>query len=302
LIKFLGSNKEKLELTIDKAHYQPGQNVMGKLVISTGNEINARNLRFIVEGLEETKATVTEPHEINDSVTYQSQTYNDSDIFFSTDLKQFLSQSTDPNLISETQNGIIIHKGITEVPFQFKLPDNILSTYHGTNASINYKIKVTIDRKLRNDIEKSIPFDVITIRNNDYSTFEAHSFDSTTDGLSLRVVLQKNIYNVGDIIKGTVLLENPKSNSITVNGIRVGLVGSELTIAKGRSETKIIEKLEKEIVNWYENEQSQFEMKIPGSVNKSYKGKLSQLNWAIIATADIFMHSDLKTICAIELV
>jgi hypothetical protein len=235
-------------------------------------------------------------------VTYHSKTYNDSDIIFETDLKEFLSQSTNPHLIAEDQNGIMIHKGITEVLFQFRLPDNILSTYLGTNASITYRIKVTIDRKLRNDIEKSIPFDVVAKSNNDYSIFEVHSFDSTSDGLSLRLVVQKNIYNIGDIIKGTVVLENQKSRSVTVNSIHVGLIGSELTTAGGRSETRIIEKLENEIVNWYENEQSQFEIKIPESVNKSYKGKLSQLNWDIMARADVFMHSDLKTICGIQLV
>lgn len=325
MINLFGSSKENLYLTIDKAKYQAGETVKGKLVVSIDNkkDINARSFRIISEGEEKTKVTVNEPSTSyddkgNSTSSSHSVTYHDSDIFFSTNLEHFLSKSSNPSLISNTDNGITIHKGSTEMPFEFLLPNNILSSYNGRNASITYEIKATIDKKLRSDINSSISFDVVTIKeeeknNNNNSTIYASDKNRKT-GLYIILDLANNTYKIGDTIEGAIFIGKPNSNSnsnlnstktetTTIRGIKIKLIATEYATAHGRNVTTMIQSIDNEILNWKENEKTPFKIKIPETIiTKSYRSKLSKLYWEVKANVDIPMDKDLNAISRIEII
>jgi hypothetical protein len=74
-----------LFLNLEKSQYHNGQKVKGYLTITTNKDSVSRALKFIVEGKEETKITVSEPYSGSSSsysneyrnVTYTSSNYLD---------------------------------------------------------------------------------------------------------------------------------------------------------------------------------------------------------------------------------
>jgi hypothetical protein len=301
-----GNMQEIMDLSLDKSKYEAGETVRGKLVISRNNDFNARNFHFIAEGKEETEITVTERSYYN--TTYYSThdvTYRESNVFFSINLEHFLSKnSSNPSFIENTDKGIIIHKGRTEISFEFPLPNNALSTYKGKKVSINYEVKATIDKKFRSDTNALKSFDVVSInQNNNINTSSAiHASDKSSDN-SLNLVVAKNIYKQGDTIEGTIFIGNPNSTTTaTIRGIKIVLVTQEYATARGKNETTIIQSIDNEIPNWKFNEETPFQIKVPETITKSYRSKLSELYWEIKANVDIPMDSDLNAISRIEII
>jgi hypothetical protein len=312
LIKLFGggNTQEIMELALEKTKYQAGETVRGKLVMSTDKDIKARSFRFIAEGKEKTKVTVSEYSSSSNSSS--NVTYTASNLLFSTNLEQFLSQSSKPSIITNTGNGILLHKGSSEIPFEFPLPNNVLSSYRGINASIAYEVKATIDKKLYSDTNASVSFDVISItkENNNYPTnSKFYSSNKSSKGLYINLVIPKNVYKAGDIIEGTIFIGKPKPNSTTIpqkttttiRSIKIKLIATEYATASKRVDTSVIQSIDNEISNWKENEETPFEIKIPEEVDKSYRSKLSELYWEIKANLDIPMDKDLNAIARIEI-
>ena len=90
----------------------------------------SRALKFIVEGKEETKITVSEPYSGRSksssySNEYRNVTYTSSNVFFFQDILEFLMGNilTD---IDKMKNGkdVVIKKGKTEILFEFIIPYN----------------------------------------------------------------------------------------------------------------------------------------------------------------------------------
>jgi Arrestin (or S-antigen), N-terminal domain len=104
--------------------------------------------------------------------------YTENNIFFSHDLSQLLrSIINDNNNISDTDTEKEIAAGTNqEIPFEFTIPEYVLPSYKGKNASINYTIKATADRLKRVDINKKVPFRVL---NPNYNTL--HDNDNNND-------------------------------------------------------------------------------------------------------------------------
>ena len=314
MIKLFGGSdsQEKMDFMVDKLEYKSGETVSGKLVIDGKKDVNVRSFRFIVEGKEKTNVTVSEPYTRSDSqgnstTSYKNVTYSDSNVFLSINLEQFLSKSSNTSLITNTDkdSGIIIQKGSTEIPFEFPLPDNALSSYKGRNASINYEIKATIDKKLRSDINTSTSINVVSIKeeknNNNNSTIYV-SDKSSKKGLYIKLIVAKNIYKIGDTIEGTIFIGKPSSIATTIRSIKMKLIGTEYAIARGKKVTTVIQNIDNEIINWKENEETPFKVKIPETITKSYRSKLSELYWEIKVTVDIPMDSDLNALAKIKII
>ena len=213
MINLFGGATENLSLSIDRLEYNGGETVKGKLVVSTNKDSKARNFRFVVEGKEETKVTVREHYTDYDSngnsrSNDRSVTYTASNTFFSKDLSQFLSQGNNPNIISSAdEDGYHLTERKNGFPFEFLLSDNSLSSYHGRNAWIRYAVKATIDKKLRNDVNEKVEFEVTMIRGKRYSTTSSISCsDRNVKGLFINLDLHTDIFEPGDIIKGTLVI------------------------------------------------------------------------------------------------
>ncbi|HEY0579562.1 MAG TPA: hypothetical protein VGC75_02540, partial [Candidatus Nitrosocosmicus sp.] len=137
-----GGSSEIMLLNLEKSQYHNGEKVKGYLTITSNKDVDSRAFRFIAEGKEETKITVSEPYSSSSSSNnysneYRNVTYTSSNVFFFQDLLGFLKGNSLIN-IEKVRNDkeTVIRKGKTEIPFEFIIPNNTLSSYSGKNAWI----------------------------------------------------------------------------------------------------------------------------------------------------------------------
>src|SRR3954453_7369210 len=94
-----GGSSEILLLNLEKSQYNAGEKVKGKLTVNSNKDTNSRAFRFIIEGKEETKITVSEPYSGSSSSSssysneYRTKTYTSSNVFFFQDLLDFLKDN-----------------------------------------------------------------------------------------------------------------------------------------------------------------------------------------------------------------
>ncbi len=165
-----GGSSEIMLLNLEKSQYHSGEKVKGYLTITSNKDVDSRAFRFIAEGKEETKITVSEPYSGSSSSysnEYRNVTYTSSNVFFFQDLLEFLKGNSliDIEKVRNDKESVI-RKGKTEIPFEFIIPYNTLSSYNGKNAWITYSVKTTIDKKMRVDVNDLINFEVISQYNN----------------------------------------------------------------------------------------------------------------------------------------
>jgi hypothetical protein len=305
-----GSSSETLSLNLEKSRYYNGEKVKGNLTINSNKDTVSRALKFIAEGKEETKITVNEPYSGSSSSSsssysneYRNVTYTSSNVFFFQDLVEFLKGNSLID-IEKGRNGkeTVIRKGKTEIPFEFIIPNNTLSSYNGKNAWITYSVKTTIDKKMRIDVNSSINFDVIfQYDNSDISSRPISVSTFKANDLELKLDLDKSVYNVGDRIRGTINVKklNP---DIDIRGTEILLISLEKAIASNRTvETKIYENKYK-ITDWKEKQNCPFEMDIHQMVTRSYRGRYSEIVWEIKAKVDLPLSQDLNAEAIIEII
>lgn len=301
-----GSSSEILLLNLEKLQYHNGEKVKGNLTVTSNKDTVSRAFRFIVEGKEETKITVNEPYSSSNSSysnEYRNVTYTSSNVFFFQDLLKFLKNNSLTD-INSVRNGkdIVIEKGKTEVPFEFIIPYNTLSSYNGKNAWITYSVKATIDKKMRMDINSSIDFDVISQYNNNGNNSRPISVSTfKVNDLELKLDLDKSVYNVGDTIRGTINLSklNP---DIDIRGIEIILTAIEKATASNRIVTTTMYENKYKITDWKEKQNCPFEINIPEDVIKSYRGKYSEIIWGVKSNIDLPLSQDLNAEAMIEVI
>src|SRR5215218_9525757 len=233
-----GNSSEALFLNLEKSQYHGGKKVKGNLTITSNKDTVSRAFKFIAEGKEETKITVSEPYSSSSSSSssysneYRNVTYTSSNVFFFQDLSDFLKDNSLMDIEkARDDKDIVIKKGKIEVPFEFIIPDNILSSYNGKNAWIKYSVKATIDKKMKMDVNSSINFEVISQYDNNSNISRPISV-STFKGnyLELKLDLDKSVYNAGDTIRGTINVSKLNPN-IDIRGIEIILIATEKATA-----------------------------------------------------------------------
>jgi len=304
-----GSSYETLFLNLEKSQYYNGEKVKGNLTITSNKDIVSRAFKLITEGKEETKITVSEPYSgSSSSSSYSNEqrnvTYTSSNVFFFQDLFDFLKNNSLID-IKKARDGkdIVIRKGKIDVPFEFIIPDNILSSYNGKNAWIKYSVKATIDKKMRMDVNSSINFEVISSQYDNNSNISRPISVSTfkTNDLVLKLDLDKSVYNAGDKIRGTINISklNP---DIDIRGIETILIATEKATASSRIVASTMYENKYKITDWKEKQDCPFEIDIPGDVIKSYRGRYSEIIWEIKAKVDLPLSQDLNAVALIEII
>jgi len=300
-----GSSSETLLLNLEKLQYYNGEKVKGYLTITLNKDTASRALKFIAEGKEETKITVSEPYSSSSSSysnEYRNVTYTSSNVFFFQDLLEFLKYNSLMDIEkARDDKDIVIKKGKTEIPFEFTIPNNTLSSYHGKNAWIKYNVKATIDKKMRMDVNSSINFEVISQYNNSSNISRPISVStSNRNGLGLKLDLDKSVYNAGDIIRGTINI-NKLNLDIDIRGIEIILISTEKATASNRIVATTIYEEKYKITNWKEKQSCPFEINIPDVIVRSYHGRYSEIIWEVKAKIDLPLSQDLNTVTMIEI-
>jgi hypothetical protein len=294
---------------LEKSQYYNGEKVKGYLTITSNKDIVSRAFKLITKGKEETKITVSEPYSgSSSSSSYSNEqrnvTYTSSNVFFFQDLFDFIKNNSLID-IKKVRDGkdIVIRKGKIDVPFEFIIPDNILSSYNGKNAWIKYSVKATIDKKMRMDVNSSINFEVISSQYDNNSNISRPISVSTfkTNDLVLKLDLDKSVYNAGDKIRGTINISklNP---DIDIRGIETILIATEKATASSRIVASTMYENKYKITDWKEKQDCPFEIDIPGDVIKSYRGRYSEIIWEIKAKVDLPLSQDLNAVALIEII
>jgi hypothetical protein len=303
---FGGGDSEILLLSLEKSQYHGGEKVKGYLTLTSNKDTVSRAFRFIAEGKEETKITVSEPYSGSSSSSYSNEyrnvTYTSSNVFFSQDLLEFLKNNSRLNIDKmKDDKDVIIKKGKTEIPFEFILPYNILSSYAGKNAWIKYSVKATIDKKMRMDVNSSINFDVISQYDNSIINRPISVSTSQVNGLELKLDLDKSVYKVGDTVRGAITIS--KSNpDIYIRGVETILTATEKATASNRIVATTMYENKCKITDWKDKQNCLFEINIPEDVVKSYRGRYSEIIWEVKAKIDLPLSQDLNVVALIEII
>jgi len=177
--KILRGTDLTLDITLEKTQYTPGEIVRGTLGIKTEKGTKSRKLVLLAEGKESTTITVTESTGIGSRRDTTSQTYSETNIFFSKDLSNVLQRSVINKVVKDQDLEILPQNKI--IAFDFTLPadDSLFSSYKGKHANITYTVKGTLDIANKMDVNKEERFSVIDPKN---TTVGHGSSDSSFDG------------------------------------------------------------------------------------------------------------------------
>src|SRR5215475_12709318 len=152
--RFLKGTDIRIDITLEKKQYKPGETVKGILTLMTAKRSKVRQLKLFAEGKELTKIEVSEStgSSSSSSHTTTTRTYSEINTFFSKDLSHFLQKSINRNTLSDGTLEILPQN--KELTFDFTLPtdNSLFSSFKGKNANIAYTVKATVDIAKRLDI------------------------------------------------------------------------------------------------------------------------------------------------------
>jgi sporulation-control protein spo0M len=282
---------KKLEIFLEKNVYFPGEEVRGYSVLRLEEELEVRKIKLLIQGLERTSITVSSGKH---SHTYIARNY----IF---DHRGQLAERG------------ILDAGEHKSDISFKIPEHALPTYSGTNAKVNYMVKVQADVPFWFDVKAQKTFWVIydparvQASTKPISMASKHYippgsplpddtgfFDLDKPKPGLYVELDRDTYFPGEYIKGKITINNPTDK--TIRKVKVLLLSEEYATAQGHSRhTKMQKhkhKLEKYDIS--EGTPFPFSIPVPKNVYSTYNGMYSRLYWKLRLKLDIAFGFDEK--------
>jgi len=195
-------------------------------------------------------------------------------MFFNLDLSPFIFDAKD------------IDNRLYEIPFNFVLPDMLLSSYHGTNANISYEVTALWHNRWSNDEKQITSFSVVPSLNVSNSG-KINVGGSNNKGVQISLNLENQSYKRGDSITGIAKILDPNNK---VRSISFFLIGTEKTFAQGQSED--IAKEYKQSLNLDKDKDININFMIPLEIPFSYTGKLSGYSYMVDLKADIAFSAD----------
>jgi hypothetical protein len=286
-----------IDINIDKEQYLSGETVNGRLINLTDKEIRLKNFEFKVIGEEKTL------------IPFGRQSFSSANIFFEQDLSSFLSLEQG----STYQNKILyIPKGIKQIPFKFTIPKDVLQSYAGKKAFINYVIYAE-EHKTRflPHINEKLYFKVIDSKKAKLTSNNKFVIDTKDfKDISLKIETEGNEFYAGNTLRGRLIIDNHAKKKI--NGAHIIIKGFEYAIGEEDSEIEIetgfglnftiprknkktdkkkeiITKIEehKAHVKLIEGDNVPFEIGLPEKIKRSYVGKISKYYWIMETKIDI---------------
>jgi hypothetical protein len=203
--------------------------------------------------------------------------------------------------------------GITNVPFEFTIPDDALESYEGKHARTIYKIEAAAYMPKRLDIGKTLSFTVFNQKRKHMKFDRAireEINEKTNSGIRLELEGddKNNTFSPGEIIRGKITIEDSKlSPKIRKAELILGAI--EFAQAQGKKKrTEIFPNYKEKIkgkIEWNKDDNSSvipFETHIPKDIKRSYLGKYSEYYWLLEAKVDIPWSDDLSARTIIQIV
>jgi hypothetical protein len=264
------------DIQLNEISYQPGSQIEGTLKILKGGGLALKDVEFKVEGKELTTIAKNENYTDPKSNTTQTRsvTYREENKFFYLDLSSFIFNAKD------TGNQIY------EIPFNFVLPEMVMSSYHGTNVIISYEVTALWHNRWSGDEKQITSFSVVPPLNVSNSG-KINAVGSNNKGVQIILNLEKQSYRRGDSITGICKISYPNHK---VRSVSFLLIGTEKAFAQGQSES--ITKEYKQPINLDKDKDIDINFMIPLEIPFSYAGKLSENSYVVDLKADIAFSSD----------
>ena len=297
-----------IDIILEKNEYAAGETAKGTLIISADKSFKVRGFKFSVSGEERIEINLDERYGFNPTASTTS-TYKESNIFFSKDLSNFL-KSIGTKVGDDNDNILEVPGGNWKVPFEFTIPLHALESYQGEYAKIIYKIKATVNRAWREDVDSNLSFTVFN-QKRQYMNFERSIREEIIDKRDYEEINEKrdshirlelegddmNTFSPGETIRGKITIENSKV--LNIRKIEVILGAIEFAQAKGKKKRTEIHPKYKEKIEWNEGSNNSgvivvpFEIHIPKGIKRSYIGEYSEYYWLLEAKVDIPWSDDL---------
>ena len=247
-----------IHITLERNEYAAGETAKGTLVISAEKDFKVRDFEFSVSGEERVE------------IELENSTYKESNIFFSKDLSNFLTSIGTKVVRDDDNNDTILEVvgGNWKVPFEFMIPIYALESYDGEYAKIFYKIKTTVNRAWREDIDANLSFTVYNHKRQ-YIKFERAITEEVIEKreneeiierkeIPIRLELEEkedddddddnNTFSPGEPIRGKITIEN--SQTLNIRKIEVILGAIEFVQAQGVKKRTQIRPKYKEKIEW----------------------------------------------------
>ncbi len=311
------------DLSLERNQYAAGETAKGTLIISAEKDFQVRGFEFSVSGEERVEMKLEESYGFNPTASTTS-TYKESDIFFSKDLSHFLNSiGTKIGAEHDDDNYILeVAGGNWKVPFEFTIPIYALESYQGEYAKIFYKIKTTVNRAWREDVETNLSFTVFNHKRQ-YIKFERAITEEIIERreseekierreIPIRLELEEkedddddnNTFSPGETIRGKITIENSKT--LNIRKIEVILGAIEFVQAQGVKKRTEIQPKYKEKIEWNQAGDNTstvpFEIHIPKEIRRSYLGEYSEYYCLLEAKLNIPWSDDLYDRTIIQII
>ena len=296
-----------IDISLERNQYAAGETVKGTLTITEDKDFKVQSCELSVSGEERIIEISEEKSFENRRITSQ-----ESNVFFSKDLSRFLN-SIGTKIEDGDDNILEMKGGITNVPFEFTIPDDALESYEGKHARTIYKIEAAANMPKRLDIGKTLSFTVFNQKRTHMKFDRAireEINEKTNSGIRLELEGddKNNTFSPGEIIRGKITIEDSKlSPKIRKAELILGAI--EFAQAQGKKKrTEIFPNYKEKIkgkIEWNKDDNSSvipFETHIPKDIQRSYLGKYSEYYWLLEAKANIPWSDDLYDRTIIQIV
>jgi len=195
----------RAKITLPKREYMTGENVEGFVVITCDKPFKANSVGIKFIGREHTRIVVSDG---DSSTTYREE-------------KVYCDQT-----LTLREEGEIEY-GETRLPFDFKIPENTLSTYHGTWGNVEYTLEAKIDIPWAFDVVSRGEIDVKNFSKPPKSNHIREISDSK-EFPDLQVEVASDVVCIGDELRFKVCT----SDAQKMRGLKVEVVNREWAKAK----------------------------------------------------------------------
>jgi hypothetical protein len=269
----------KVSITVNKPYYHPGDVVEGIVHVDVPKDQKVRGITLDSEGLEWTEI----------KVTHYSGRYAHTHTYVSKNSMQKFGCL----LCGETELAAGSHK----YPFQYKLPTQLLPTFHGHWARVVYLIRANLDIPHWFDANQTIEIPVIIPQGSVKLDMRPMRLQSPRWGDPSRpsfiADFERTQWLAGDSVRGVLQLTGDGGKRIRKADIALQMV--EWANAQGYTRDAVNEVSSTSVPGepLMEGKKMPFRVPIPRRTYTSYKGRYSYVKWVLDINLDVAWGFDI---------
>lgn len=259
-------DQNSIWIFVDKPFYATGQRIQGRLQVNLKETTRVKVLSVLFQGIERTHFRAGKHESINTENLIFGKAWG------------LASDATIP-------------AGSTTYPFYFDIPVDILPSYTGNNAFVEWKVSSNAEIGWRHDLSQEV---LLRVVNTVATASSPVAVENSEAQPRIRIALSSNFYQPGETLEGKMtLLDGEKMKE---KGVSLVLVRSEHASDNGKGIGQFKDKAMTEILAGDGLQYSRdtlmtakeipFQIQLPPQAACSYTGVMSSVNWSLSVTID----------------